>query len=179
MVFELAVKSGPHSIELSAEYTRILERDSTDEHQAVSLWLRTLTLEVKAPVSWWKQARRYFPDVLWLRLRPRENGTIVKPLIPGDFEEPVPSAVLDHLNALITAGQRSVFHDSIPDSFIRRGVVHTNLAVIRDILDQRGHYNDGHWAEFCRTVRDEETLKKELAILSSRPKHQKEEVTDV
>ena len=65
---------------------------------------------------------------------------------------------LDHLNSLAHGDSRADLHAKLPESFLRSGVVHTNMETILTILRERGHYNSGHWYGFCRSVRGMESL---------------------
>lgn len=118
------------------------------EHHA---WLVTLTLEIVGPELWWKQASPYFPEIVWLRARPEASET-ERRLTQGDFEEPVPQRLLQQLNDYIAAGDRVTLRSRLPESFLRRAVVHTNLQTLYTIQRERGHYEHGHWHLFCRGV---------------------------
>ncbi len=155
MIMDVILQDGPRPVEISPEPDALAQRSGAGDNNTPRLWLVTVTLEIRAPVSWWKQARGYFSEVLWIRARPDEEAAGERRFGTRDFEEPVPEAVLDHLNRLVETGARSSLQSRLPASFIRRGVVHTNLSVLRDIMRERGHYNDGHWASFCRFLRND------------------------
>ncbi|TVR73030.1 MAG: hypothetical protein EA427_02625 [Spirochaetaceae bacterium] len=157
MIMELSITDGPRTIETLPDSPALLRRGTTEQDQSAGLWFVTLSMEIRAPVSWWKQAQHYFQEILWVRSRP-EDDPEGRQLQQNDFEQPVPEAVLDHLNQMVASGDRTALHSSLPDSFVRRGVTHTNLAVLRDIITQRGHYDQGHWAVFCRFLRNEQRL---------------------
>ena len=115
-------------------------------------WATTLSLSVKAPQSWWRQSQVYFPDILWLRAHP-ELDEERRRISAGDFEDPVPESMVLRLNDLIREGSRTTLNLLIPESFVRNGVIHTNVAVLRDILKERGHYQEGHWNVFCTRLK--------------------------
>lgn len=108
-------------------------------------------LAVQAPQMWWRQAAVYFPDIFWIRSH-KELDSSERCLTQQDFEDAVPEALLLRLNEIIITGSRTTFSLLLPDSFIRSGVVSTSTVVLRDIIRERGHYQDGHWAEFCRKI---------------------------
>lgn len=164
---EVTLRDGPRTVGFSSESTAFSRRDLDDTDRAPRLWLTTVTLEMRAPVSWWKQARGYFPEVLWVRAREEWDANGDRNLKQDDFEDAVPEALLVQLNELIKTASRSSLQALLPASFIRRGIVHTNLTVLRDILRERGHYNEGHWSGFCTGIREEPELAAVLSALKT------------
>lgn len=161
MIMEISITEGPRVTEALPDTPALRRRDLANGDKRADLWCVTLSLDIRAPLSWWKQAKHYLTDVFWLRARPEEQQDARRPQ-QEDFEQPVPEAVLDYLNGLVDAADRTALQSNLPESFVRRGVTHTNLAVVRGILDERGHYNEGHWAVFCRFVHGEPRLKQFL-----------------
>ncbi|MDA3948198.1 MAG: hypothetical protein PF508_03140 [Spirochaeta sp.] len=149
MVLDVSLHTGPHRGPASG----IAAREQHSSHGDSALWEITLTLAIRAPEQWWKQAQRYFPEIAWFRARP-ELAEDERRLVPEDFEEPVPSGVIDHLNALLDAGNREALRLQLPDSFIRHGLAHTTMEVLARISRERGHYNAGHWKAFVEQLHE-------------------------
>ncbi|POQ98520.1 hypothetical protein AU468_13125 [Alkalispirochaeta sphaeroplastigenens] len=158
MIMDVILQDGPRTIKIPDNTREISLRSNQGEAAQSSLWLSAVTLQIRAPESWWNQARAYFPEVLWLRTRPDTAEDDQRRLTQEDFEAPLPEGVIANLNACIEQKDRSSLRAQLPASFIRTGVVQTNLAVLCDLFRERGHYNDGHWAGFCRILRDEPCL---------------------
>ena len=153
---EVMLQSGPHGLEQARTLHDTAARNGRGRGGGFMLWNVTLTLQIFAPDSWWRQARQYFPEVLWLRSRSEskpDEPDSARRLSQADFENPVPQRLLDHLNALASEGTRAALKAQLPESFLRSGVVHTNMETILTILRERGHYNAGHWHLFCAAVR--------------------------
>lgn len=152
----VTLEEGPHGTS-QGEHLREAGARGTGSRQGLLLWNITVTLKILAPESWWKQARQYFPDTFWMRRRPSESDDHRR-LTQDDFETPVPAALLEHLNALAGAGDRDTLRSRLPESFIRVAIVHTNVDTLATILDQRGHYDRGHWHLFCSQILDHPEL---------------------
>ena len=143
MILDVSLHAGPHRGPASG----IAAREQHDSHGGTALWEITLTLSVRAPEQWWKQANRYFPEIAWFRARP-ELAEEDRRLVPEDFEESIPTGVIEHLNGLLDAGNREAVRSQLPQSFLRHGLVHTTMDVLARIQRERGHYNAGHWKAF-------------------------------
>jgi hypothetical protein len=99
---------------------------------------------------------------MWLRSRPAVPDH-ERVLLQEDFEAPIPERLLDYLNSLATGDTRSVLKAQLPESFLRSGVIHTNMETILTVLRERGHYSSGHWHLFCHGLREMESLQPLLA----------------
>jgi len=130
-----------------------VHRDREDFHH----WATTVILKVAAPQLWWRQATPYFPEIEWLRAHPERDGE-KREIEMSDFEEPVGEQIIKRLNDHIRKRERQALAMLLPESFIRHGVVQTNIAVIRDIMKERGHYKTGHWHAFCNQIRSSKAL---------------------
>jgi hypothetical protein len=155
MELEVTLQDGPHGLPPSYAPSGIGDRRDRAAHEGVALWEITLTLMIRGPESWWKQAGPYFREIVWLRSRP-EQGDDQRQLTQDDFEDELPSSFLEHLNTLISGGNRSSLKTMLPDSFIRTGIVQTNMETLATILKERGHYDAGHWKDFCSRLREME-----------------------
>jgi hypothetical protein len=154
---EVSLEDGPHGLVQARSLHTVGERDDRHHRNGIMLWNVTLTLRVLAPDSWWHQARQYFPEVLWLRAD--DSGGDEKRMIrQEDFETDVPEGYLAHLNELIASGSREALQAQLPESFLRSGIVQTNMETILTILHERRHYQTGHWAIFCQTISGMESL---------------------
>ncbi|SIP96734.1 hypothetical protein SAMN05920897_10220 [Alkalispirochaeta americana] len=158
MIMEVTLQDGPRTVQVPANSQELALRKGPGGVARPDLWLSSVALQIRAPESWWNQARAYFPEVLWLRSRPDKDETGERRLTQEDFETPLPEGVIQALNNYILCGDRSSLRAQLPANFIRVGVVQTNLAIVADLFRERGHYNDGHWASFCRILRDEPRL---------------------
>ncbi len=153
MKLEVILQDGPHGASSPKQPSVIARRDGRLTYNGVAYWEITLTLQIRGPVSWWKQGKNYFHDVVWLRSHPEVEDD-QRRLTQDDFEVNLPETLLEHLNSLIRDGKRGTMLTQLPDSFIRTGVVHTTMETIHEILEERGHYNAGHWQDFCNLVRE-------------------------
>ncbi|MFP4153930.1 MAG: hypothetical protein ACLFR8_06885 [Alkalispirochaeta sp.] len=151
MVLEITLHDGPNGPQRSEHAVGIAGRNGYTAFNKIALWEITVTLMIRGPESWWKQARKYFPEIVWLRARPGSDGE-ERRLEQADFEEIVPAGILAHLNGLIESGNREALQTQLPDSFLRTGLTHTTMETLATILRERGHYNGGHWYEFCRRL---------------------------
>lgn len=154
---EVTLEEGPHGLVQARSLHTVAGRDERFHRNGIMLWNVTLTLKILAPDSWWHQAHQYFPDVLWLRSakNTEDEGRKIR---QTDFETDVPDGYLAYLNDLITQGARDALQAQLPESFLRSGIVHTNMETILTILHERRHYQTGHWAIFCQTVTAMESL---------------------
>lgn len=124
-------------------------------------WATTVTLKVAAPQLWWRQVTEYFSEIEWLRAHPDEDPEH-RQIEMSDFEEPVGDQIIKRLNDHIRKKERRALAMLLPESFIRHGLIQTNIAVIRDIIKERGHYQTGHWHAFCDQIRSNRTLRSYL-----------------
>ncbi len=162
ILLEVELTDGPHGLDHARSLRAATGRTESSQRNGVVLWNVTLTLTVRAPDAWWNQARQYFPEVMWLRSRP-DIPDDSRALLQEDFENPIPERLLEYLNSLADAGTRSVLKAQLPESFLRSGVVHTNMETVLTVLRERGHYSSGHWHLFCHAIREMESLQPLLA----------------
>jgi len=151
MVLEISIHDGPNGPQRPQSAAGIADRREYTAVDTIALWEITVTLMIRGPELWWKQAGKYFPEIVWLRARPGSNDD-ERCLEQSDFEDPVPEGILSHLNGLIESGNREALQAQLPDSFLRTGLTHTTMETLATILRERGHYNGGHWHEFCRRL---------------------------
>lgn len=151
-ILEVELTDGPHEGASAQQLGSAEQREALPDHDGSLLWSMTLTLGIQGPGSWWRQASSYFPEVLWLRARPEEPDHLRR-LRQDDFEQAVPEKFLEHLNELARQQQRAALAAQLPGSFLRKGMVQTNLETLADILHERGHYRHGHWFLFCEAIR--------------------------
>ncbi|MFO8043160.1 MAG: hypothetical protein R6U25_08165 [Alkalispirochaeta sp.] len=161
-LLEVALTDGPHGLDHARSLRAVTGRTEPSRRNGVVLWDVTLTLTVRAPDSWWKQAHQYFPDVLWMRSR-SDVPDDQRLLLQEDFENPIPEGLLEHLNSIAGHGTRSVLKAQLPESFLRSGVIHTNMETVLTVLRERSHYSAGHWHLFCRGIREMESIQPLLA----------------
>ena len=166
MRMEISIQDGLHGPKIPDTRTGIERRKAYVTHQDVALWQITLTLHIRAPESWWKQAQHYFPEIVWIRGRPDSEDSSRR-LKQNDFEDEVADSVLAHLNSLIESNNREALLIQLPNSFLRTGLVHTNMDVILRIDRERSHYNAGHWYEFCRRIRTLREIERVFAFPDS------------
>lgn len=167
MVLEVSLHSDVSPISSIDRPAGIARRTEHLDHEGLALWEIAVTLNIRAPELWWKQAQRYFYDIVWLRARP-ELADDQRRLIANDFEEPIPAAFIDRLNTLLDAGNRQTVRAQLPDSFLRTGLAHTTVDTIAKIITERGHYDAGHWYEFCRQIYEIAPIAEVLRALPER-----------
>lgn len=153
MRLEVALHDGIHTAPSSGRPTAIVKRHNHTAHNGVALWEITLTLKIRGPESWWKQAHKYFPEIVWLRNRPDIDDE-TRQLTADDFEDAIPQSVIAHLNNLSATGNREALRLQLPNSFIRTGLAHTTMATLTQIDRERRHYSSGHWLEFCERLHE-------------------------
>ena len=116
--------------------------DPVPEERNILLWLLDVTLDIAAPVAWWRQASAYDINIFAFR---RRSGEEERLLVPEDFEGPVPAETLAVLNNYIRDGQPETAARLLPVNFIRRALVKANYRVLRDIHAGQRDNADEHW----------------------------------
>ncbi len=114
--------------------------------ESIVVWL-----DVAAPRYWWQQFDTY--RVGMTKQSESTMHTLMKrPLTQEDFEHPIHTATLEHLNDLIAARDFETVKVELPEGFLQRRVVCTNYKVLRHIINQRLRHRLPEWAFFCQEV---------------------------
>lgn len=172
-VFELRLAAGPsgfhaavdslstfvdHSITASSDtviddetYGFLVDCLTSRDVRPMYLWMINATLEIRSPSHWWKQAETYFPDIQWVR---HDDGESPRVLTQSNFEEPIPTGVLDLLNEYVEKKDRDAIRRLLPDSFVSRAYVQTTYLTLRTSYQERVQYRTGHWRRYCDSLAD-------------------------
>ncbi len=75
-----------------------------------------------------------------------------RPLMQDDFDVPVLSLYLEHLNDLIAQREFIAVKNALPESFLQTRMVNINYKALRHIMRQRHNHKMPHWRQFCFEV---------------------------
>jgi hypothetical protein len=133
----------------SDEMESLFSQLPKNPNRNVFLWLMELTLEIVAPVFWWKQLGQYSVDVFNLRYHDHlQEG---ERLLSGkNFEGFISKEKLSILNNYIRDGHPDVALKPLPTNFIQRGYVKINYKCLNEIYCSENQASDEHWASFLR-----------------------------
>ena len=84
-----------------------------------------------------------------------EHTILKSELKPEHFEGGMDSDILDRLNSLRLAKNIQAVRAVLPESFIQRRIVTTNMESIRNILHQRKEHRMSEWRIFCEDISSE------------------------
>jgi len=104
----------------------------------------TVWLSIKAPLFWWKQFDTYRVGVSKQSESTMHKG-LSRQLTQEDFSEPLPQAILDHLNNLIQEKDFRSFNNVLPSGFLQERMVLLSYKTIREIIIQRRDHKLKEW----------------------------------
>jgi hypothetical protein len=130
-------------------YTVMVQSLPETTVRPVYLWMIQVTLEIRTPTHWWREAETYFRDIQWIRAN---DATENRLLTQSNFEEPVPPGVLALLNEHAQNKDRERLRRLLPDSFVRRAYVQTDYLTLRRSYHERLRYHSGHWRRYCESL---------------------------
>ena len=114
--------------------------------ESICLWL-----DVSAPRYWWQQFDTYRVGVT-KQSQSTMHTILHRCLTQDDFESPLASGVLRHLNLLIEQKDFNQVKHDLPEGFLQRRVVVLNYKVIRRIIRQRNTHRLIEWRVFISLV---------------------------
>lgn len=110
-----------------------------------------VTLDVTAPLYWWKQFDTY--KVGTVAQSESTMHTLMKnPLTPEMFEGGLADPLLGHLEELRRRGDFAALNRQLPQAFLQRRIVQTNYAVLAAILVQRKGHRLPEWEVFINAA---------------------------
>ena len=108
-------------------------------------------MDIDAPRYFWQQF-----DTYRIGITKQSESTMhtmtARPLQQGDFEHPVPTAHLQHLNALIADEQWQGAKRDLPESFLQRRVICLNYMILQRMIRQRKTHRLAEWRTFIDEV---------------------------
>lgn len=117
------------------------------------LEMMQIWLDITAPRYWWQQFDTYRIGIT--KDSESTMHTIMKrPLSQADFQYEIYPDTLDHLNALIEAGDFDQLKNDLPEGFLQRRIVNTNYKTIRNIINQRQYHKLSEWTFFCHSMQN-------------------------
>lgn len=116
------------------------------------LRMLTVTLDITAPLYWWKQFDTY--KIGTVAQSESTMHTLMKnPITPECFEGGKMNRVFCwYLNSLRKAKDFHTLNYSLPQGYLQRRIVQTNYAALRNILEQRKGHKLPEWKAFCSAV---------------------------
>ena len=138
-----------HDHHASDDLVSLFSQLPKNPNRNVFLWLMEVTLEIAAPVFWWKQLGQYAVDVFNLRYhdQPQEGERL---LSERNFEGFISKEKLSILNNYIRDGHPDVTLKLLPTNFIQRGYVKINYKCLNEIYCSENPASEEHWASFLR-----------------------------
>lgn len=116
----------------------------------------TYTLDITAPLYWWKQFDTY--KIGTVSQSESTMHTLMKtPFTPDMFEgDVINEECCIYLNEFRERKDFDNLNKVLPQSFLQRRIIMTNAAVLRNMVDQRHHHKLPEWKLFCDVVSQEE-----------------------
>lgn len=116
------------------------------------LRMLTVTLDITAPLYWWKQFDTY--KVGTTAQSESTMHTLMKSKItPASFEGGKMHRLMCwRLNILRLLSDFDGLNRELPHAFLQRRIVQTNYAALRNILEQRKGHKLPAWKAFCSAV---------------------------
>lgn len=110
-----------------------------------------VTLDVTAPLYWWKQFDTY--KVGTVAQSESTMHTLMKTsLTPEMFEGGLADPLLGHLEELRQRGDFATLNRHLPQAFLQRRIVQTNYAVLANIIVQRKGHKLPEWKTFIESA---------------------------
>jgi len=114
--------------------------------ESVVVWLG-----ITAPRYWWQQFDTYRVGMT------KQSGStmhtlMARPLTQEDFEEGIPSAVLNAVNVAIVAKDFRLAKVILPESFLQQRQLCTNYKELRHIVGQRHNHRLPEWQFFVEEI---------------------------
>ena len=110
--------------------------------ESIQLWL-----DVTAPRYWWQEF-----DTYRVGTTKQSESTIHtisrRPLEQKDFEQPIPEAMLSVLNGKILYTPLEEVKNILPEGFLQRRIVNTNLKTLQNMYQQRKNHKLVQWHDF-------------------------------
>jgi hypothetical protein len=114
----------------------------------IAVWL-----DINAPRYWWMQAATYkFAES---QSESIEHTILKDEITDNHFENGMDLDWLDRLNSLRLAKEKRAVRDLLPESFLQRRIVSTNMECLRNILHQRRTHKMPEWGIFCEAIESE------------------------
>jgi len=144
----LSLSYGQDPEKMSAVAWRLCDKDGGHNKflESIVVWL-----DITAPRYWWQEF-----DTYRIGVTKQSSSTIHtltrRALSQADFEHPVASAALEHLNLLIAEGQLEEAKWNLPESFLQRRIVCTNYKTLRNMMLQRWNHRLPEWHVFIKAL---------------------------
>ena len=125
-----------------------------------------VTLDIEAPIYWWKQADTY--KVGTTAQSESTMHTLTRtPITQDRFEHPIFPETLKHLEGLRQCGEFEQLINELPCGWLQRRIITCNYAVLQNIYQQRRHHKLKEWHIFIDAVLEDlwhpEFIRKEEA----------------
>src|SRR5574344_694427 len=113
----------------------------------------TVYLEIRAPRYWWQQFDTYRIGIS--KQSESTMHTIMKrKLAQDDFAEMIDGAILDILNDSISQKDFMKVKTNLPESFLQRRIISTDLKTLIYIYKQRKNHRLKEWKDFANFLQD-------------------------
>ena len=111
----------------------------------------SVTLDVEAPIYWWKQADTY--KVGTTAQSESTMHTLTRtPITQDRFEHPIFPETLKHLEGLRQSGDFDLLINELSCGWLQRRILTCNYAVLQNIYQQRRHHKLKEWHVFIDSV---------------------------
>lgn len=112
-----------------------------------------ITLDITAARYWWSQFDTY--RVGTTKQSESTMHTITKePFTEENFEWTLKAEMIDILNDIRKAGDFEKLKAHLPESYLQRRIVSTNLRVLQNIYNQRKNHRLTEWHVFFNEIRN-------------------------
>lgn len=114
--------------------------------ESIVVWL-----DITAPRYFWQQFDTYRIGVT--KQSESTMHTILKrELTQLDFEDPIKPIILSNLNDRIQKKEFDQIKNELPEGFLQRRIICTNIKTLRNIIAQRKHHKLALWQQFCAEI---------------------------
>lgn len=116
-------------------------------------FLRTIvvTLDVTAPLFWWKEADTYKVGTV-AQSESTMHTLLHNEITQACFERPIFPDILTHLEGLRKMKNFETLVNELPCGWLQRRIWTLNYAVIKNILAKRSNHKLQEWRYFCQEI---------------------------
>lgn len=132
-------------------YTTALSLAGKGEGHDKFLRMLMVTLDIKAPLYWWKEFDTYKIGTV-AQSESTMHTLMKKPIVARMFAGGMDEWMLEHLEAFRQSGDFTALNRHLPHSFLQRRVVMTSYATLANIIRQRRRHKLMAWRLFCDAV---------------------------
>lgn len=110
-----------------------------------------VSLNIKAPLYWWKQFDTYKIGVT-TNSESTMHNLLKRKLTQNDFENPIESLILELLNIFISNKDFKNTNNNLPHSFLQERHITCNYEVLKNIYKNRKNHKLNEWKILCKNI---------------------------